>query len=302
MSNIYDVIVVGAGPAGLTSALYALRANKTVLVLEARSYGGQIVNADKLENYPGIEMISGFEFATNLYNQVKKLGGVIKYEAALQIDEDKTVRTAKNEYKAGAVILATGAKNRELGLENEQKLIGRGVSYCATCDGNFYRKKIVAVNGGGNTALEDAIYLSNLAQKVYLIHRRDEFRGEAKYVEELKEKSNVEFVLNSTVTAINGSDKLESIVVTDKNGENRTIELNGLFVAIGQEPKNGMFANVVDIDKAGYIVTIDDVHTKTPGIYVAGDTRVKELRQLTTAVSDGSIAAMLAIKEMKGSN
>ena len=296
---MYDIIIVGAGPAGLTAALYALRANKKVLILESKNYGGQIINAGNIENYPGIANISGFDYATNLYRQVKDLEVDFKIETVIRIEKDKKVTTNKGEYQAKAIILATGAENRKLNLKNEQEFIGKGISYCATCDGNFYRNKIVAVIGGGNTALEDALYLSNLASKVYVIHRRDEFRGEAKYLEELKQKENVEFILNSNVVAINGENKLESIDVKNTNGEITKIDINGLFIAVGQEPKNEIFANIINIDNQGYIESLDGVHTNVEGIYVAGDTRKKELRQLTTAVSDGAIAATTAIKEMK---
>ncbi len=296
---LYDIIVVGAGPAGLTSALYALRANKRVLILEAKAYGGQILNANKVENYPGIESISGFDFATNLYNQVKKLGAEIKFEMVVKIEEDKTVITKNEKYKAKSIILATGVKNRKLNIDREDEFVGKGLSYCATCDGNFYKGKVVAVNGGGNTALEDAIYLSDIASKVYLIHRREEFRGEDRYASVLKNKKNVEFILNCTVASLNGNDKLKSITVLDNLGNSREIVVDGLFIAIGQEPNNGMFSNVVDINDNGYIESDDGVHTKTEGIYVAGDARVKFLRQLTTAVGDGSIAATMAIREMK---
>ena len=295
---MYDLIIVGAGPAGLTSALYALRANKSVLVLEAKSYGGQIVNASKIENYPALPDISGFEFATKLYEQVKNLGAEIKFETVIRIEEDKTVITKKNSYHAKAIILATGAEKRKLGIENEQKFTGRGVSYCATCDGNFYKGKQVAVVCGGNTALEDAIYLSELAEKVYLIHRRDSFRGEEKLVEELKGKNNIEIILNSNVSKLNGENKLESIDIKDDNDTIRNIVVDGLFIAVGQEPKNEIFANIVDLDKSGYIVSNDGVHTSREGIYVAGDAREKILRQLTTAVGDGSIAATVAIREL----
>ena len=213
---MYDVIIIGAGPAGLTSALYLLRANKKVLLLEAKNYGGQIINANKIENYPGIESISGFDFANNLFNQVKKLGVEIKYETVLKINEDKKVITNKNEYQSKAIIIATGASNRKLNIPNENKYLSKGVSYCATCDGPFYKNKIVAVVGGGNTALEDALYLSNIAQKVYLIHRREEFRGESKYLEELKKKSNVEFILNSNIISIDGNEYLENITIKDQ--------------------------------------------------------------------------------------
>ena len=296
---MYDIIIIGAGPAGLTAALYALRANKKVLILEARSYGGQIVNAYKIENYPGIPEISGFDYATTLYNQVKALGADFKFETALRIDEDKTVVTKSNTYNAKAIILATGSENRKLKIKDEEKYTGRGVSYCATCDGNFYKNKIVAVVGGGNTALEDSVYLSNLVSKLYLIHRKDEFKGEEKYVEELKEKDNIEFISNSNVVKLNGTDKLTSIVVEDNDGNQKELEVDGLFIAIGREPKNEIFSNIIDLDEYGYIKYTDDVHTNVNGIYVAGDAKVKNLRQLTTAVSDGAIAATTAIREME---
>ena len=196
---MYDIIIIGAGPAGMTAAIYARRAAKTVLVLEALSYGGQIINTPDIENYPAAAHVSGFDFATGVYNQAKELGAEFKFEKALEIvdrGEDKLVRTKKNEYTAKAVIIATGSENRKLGVENEDRLVGRGISYCATCDGAFYRKKTVAVVGGGNTALEDALYLSDVAEKVYLIHRRDSFRGEEASVSLLRERDNVEFVLN----------------------------------------------------------------------------------------------------------
>ena len=289
---MYDVIIIGAGPAGLTSALYLLRANKKVLVLEAKSYGGQIINASNVENYPGIESISGFDFATNLYNQVVKLGGEIKFETVIRVEEDRRVITSKNEYNSKVVIIATGAANRKLNIENEEKFIGKGISYCATCDGNFFKNKEVAVNGGGNTALEDAIYLSNLCSKVYLIHRRDEFRGEDKYVEELKNKSNVEFILNSKITSINGSDKLESITIN----EDKEIKVDGLFIAIGQTPNNKLLDGIVKLNEFGYAVS-NDLKTDIDNIYVIGDLREKDLRQLTTAISDGAIVADMIIKK-----
>ena len=295
---MYDIIIVGAGPAGLTAALYALRANKKVLVLEAKTYGGQIINANKVENYPGMPNVSGFDFATNLYNQVRELGCEIKFETVERVEEDKSVITNKGQYKAKAVILATGAENRKLNIDKERDFVGKGISYCATCDGNFYKNKVVAVSGGGNTAIEDAIYLSNICKKVYLIHRRDEFRAEKKYIDELKAKDNVEYILNANVVKLNGDVKLESVDV-NQNNEVKNIKVDGLFIAIGQEPKNEVFNNIASLDKLGYIIAKDEVHTNKKGIYVAGDARVKTLRQLTTAVSDGSIAATTAIKEME---
>ena len=295
--NTYDIIVVGAGPAGLTAALYALRANKKVLVLEAKSYGGQILNAKVVENYPGILSISGYDFAKNLYEQVTNLGGEVRYETVLKVEENKTVLTNKDKYIGRAVILATGVSNRHLNIERENEFVGKGVSYCATCDGNFYKKKRVAVNGGGNTALEDALYLSDIASVVYLIHRREDFRGESTYVDRIKEKENIHLILNATIKSLNGKDSLESITIQKEDGEEE-IKVDGLFIAIGQDPKNEIFSNVVDLNEKGYILSEDGVHTKTKGIYVAGDTRVKILRQLTTAVSDGSLAATTAIMEM----
>ena len=296
---MYDIIIIGAGPAGLTAAIYAKRANKNILILEAKNYGGQIINASKVENYPGIKSISGYDLATNMYNQVKDLGVEIKFETALNIDKSKTVTTNNNTYQAKAIILATGSENRKLNLPQEENFIGKGVSYCATCDGNFYKNKNVAIVGGGNTALEDAIYLSNIAKKVYLIHRRDIFRGENKYLSIIKKKDNIELILNSNIKKLNGKDKLESIDIIDNNNNIKKINIDGLFIAVGQEPKNQIFANIININEQGYIESTDGVHTNIDGIYVAGDTRVKTLRQLTTAVSDGAIAATTAIKEMR---
>ena len=295
---MYDIIIVGAGPAGMTAALYAKRANKKVLVLEANAYGGQIIKANIVENYPGLPNVSGFDFATNLYNQIKDFGCEVKFETVIKITNDKKVITNKGEYQAKAIILATGAFNRRLNIENEQEYIGRGLSYCATCDGNLYKDKTVAVVGGGNMALEDAIYLSNIARKVYLIHRRDSFRAEDRYVVEAKNKDNIEIIYNSNISKLIGHDKIEAILVKDNNDSETEINIDGLFIAVGQEPKNEIFADIIKLNQYGYIESEDGVHTNQEGIYVAGDCRVKMLRQLTTAVSDGSIAATVAMKEM----
>ncbi|MBR1738699.1 MAG: FAD-dependent oxidoreductase [Ruminococcus sp.] len=296
---MYDIIIIGAGPAGMTAAIYARRAAKTVLVLEAAGYGGQIINTPDIENYPVEAHISGFDFATKLYEQAKGLGAEFKFEKAVGIKDDgseKTVETTKDTYTAGAVIIATGSENRKLGVEDEDKLVGRGVSYCATCDGAFYRKKTVAVVGGGNTALEDALYLSDLAETVYLIHRRDEFRGDEATVKALRERDNVKFIYNSNVTKLNAEKRLKSIEVTNKNGEVTELEVNGLFVAVGRIPENQNFASVIELDPAGYAVAGENCRTAVPGIYVAGDNRVKEVRQLVTAASDGAVAATEAVK------
>lgn len=295
---MYDIIIVGAGTAGLSAAIYGVRAGKSVLILEANSYGGQIVNTPEVENYPGIEHISGFEFATNLYQQATKLGAVVKYEKVSKImdeNEKKIVVAGNKKYECKSVILATGAKNRPLGVEREEELIGAGISYCATCDGAFFKNKNVGVVGGGNTALEDAAFLSNYCHTVFVIHRRDQFRGEEKLLAVLKEKKNVRFVLENTVVKLNGEEKLESIEIQNvKTEEVEEIKLDGLFVAIGQMPDNSAFAELVDIDSAGYIQATENCKTKSPGIFTAGDCRTKNVRQLTTAASDGAIAGLAA--------
>lgn len=296
---MYNIIIVGAGPAGLTAAIYAKRASKRVLVLEARNYGGQIINTLDIENYPANEHISGFDFATNLYNQAKNLGTEIIFEKVIQInnkENEKEVITTKNKYITKAIILATGSENRKLGLQNENELVGKGVSYCATCDGAFYKNKCVAVVGGGNTALEDALYLSDIAKKVYLIHRRNEFRGEEATIDSLKEKTNIEFIYNSNITKLNANLKLESIEITNNDGTITTLEIDGLFIAVGRIPENENFAKIINLDNNGYIVASENCHTNVSGIFVAGDNRTKEARQLVTATSDGAIAAMEAIK------
>ncbi len=298
---MYDIIVVGAGPAGMTAALYGLRANKKVLVLDAKGYGGQIINAYRVDNYPGLSNISGFQLATNMYNQLKDLNCDVKFEKVIKVEKNKVV-TNNCEYITKAIILATGVENKRLNLNNEKKFIGKGVSYCATCDGNFYKDKVVAVVGGGNTALEDALYLSNIAKLVYLIHRRDTFRGDNKYLDDIGKTSNIKIITNVNVKQLLGDNLLSGIEIIDNDGKCSKIVIDGLFIAIGQEPNNSLFSNVVDIDNSGYIISKDGVHTSCEGVYVAGDARVKELRQLTTAVSDGSLAATVAINEMRRNN
>ncbi len=292
-----DIIIVGAGTAGLSAAIYALRAGKSVIVFEQLTYGGQIVNTPEVENYPGIKSVSGFDFATGLYEQATALGAVVEF-AQVESIEDGTVKKVSaggKVYECKALILATGAKNRPLGLEREEELTGSGVSYCATCDGAFYKNKPVAVSGGGNTALEDALFLSNYCSKVYLVHRRDAFRGEAKLAERLKEKENVEFVLNSNITSILGENGVEGVVVKNKlDGSEKTLKVDGLFIAIGQMPDNKAFEALVKLDDKGYIIAGEDCETGTAGIYAAGDCRTKQVRQLTTAAADGAVAALAA--------
>lgn len=298
MSNIYDVIVIGAGTAGMTAAIYARRASKTVLLIEAKSFGGQIINTPHIDNYPAAAHMSGYDFASAIFGQVKESGAQIVYDRAVGITDGdiKKVATENGGYEGKTVIIATGSENRKLGVEREDELVGRGVSYCATCDGAFFRGKKVAVVGGGNTALEDALYMSDLAETVYLIHRRDAFRGDEATAALLKSRPNVEFVLNSRVTKLNAEKRLQSVEVTDKDGITRTIEVSGLFVAVGRIPENRDFAAVIELDGAGYAVSGEDCRTKTPGIYVAGDNRTKELRQLVTAAADGAAAATEAVR------
>ena len=296
---MYDIIIVGAGPAGLTSAIYARRANKKVLVLEAKAYGGQIINTLDIENYPANNHISGFDLATNMYNQAKELGTEFVFDKVIEIknySKYKEVVTNNGKYKCKALILATGSENRKLGLVNEEELVGKGVSYCATCDGAFYKDKVVAVAGGGNTALEDALYLSDIAKEVYLIHRRDTFRGEESTVNKLKGRSNVTFIYNSNVTKLNASGRLESIEITDRDNNKKDLKVDALFIAVGQVPENQNFAKIINLDDKGYIIAKENCHTNRRGIFVAGDARTKNLRQLVTATSDGAVASTEAIK------
>ena len=296
---MYDIIIIGAGPSGLTSAIYARRASKKVLVLEALSYGGQILSAINIDNYPAAPGISGFDFATTLYNQAKDLGAEIKFEKAIEIKDngfEKEVVTTKESYKTKTIILATGCDNRKLGIDREEELTGKGISYCATCDGSFYKDKVVAVAGGGNTALSDALYLCDIASKVYLIHRRDEFKGDEVILDKLKNKDNVEFILNSNVTKLIGDEVLEKIEITDKEDGKKELEVAGLFVAVGKIPENENFRKLIELNDSGYIEAAEDCHTNVEGIYAAGDVRKKILRQLVTATSDGATAAVEAIK------
>ena len=298
MEEVFDIVIVGAGTAGLSAAIYGMRAGKSVLVFEAELYGGQIINTPEVENYPGIKHVSGYEFATTLYEQAVELGAIVKFEKVLEIAdgiEYKMVHTDQAKYKTKSIILATGAKNRPLGLSKEKELIGKGISYCATCDGAFFRGRDVAVNGGGNTALEDALFLSSYCNKVYIVHRRDAFRGEEKLLKKLQEKQNIEFVLNAQITELIGEEQLEQIVVLDKiTKQERQIAISGLFIAIGQMPENAIFSNLVTLSEGGYIVAMEDCKTNVEGVFAAGDTRTKAIRQLTTAAADGAVAALAA--------
>lgn len=299
-NKMWDIIVVGAGTAGLTAAIYGQRAGKQVLLLESGIYGGQIVNAPEIENYPGIATVSGYQFAMNLYEQATGLGAVLENGKVIGIQEKASnwiVQTEVAAYVGKAVILATGAKHRSLGLKQEAELTGKGISYCATCDGAFYRGKTVAVIGGGNTALGDAEYLSNLCETVYLIHRREEFRGTTEAVERLKKRDNVRILLNTVVEELIGSEGLEALRILDKEtGSGQQLKVDAAFVAIGQEPDNQAFASLVELDENGYIRAGEDCKTQATGVFAAGDCRTKQVRQLTTAAADGAVAAIAAVE------
>lgn len=295
---MYDIIVVGGGPAGLTAALYALRAGKSVLIIEKSTFGGQITWSPKVENYPAIPSVSGTELGDRLMAQAEAQGAEFELDEVVSVELDGDIKRVKTdfggEFEAKALIIAVGAKPRMLGLEREEELVGNGVCFCAVCDGAFYKNRPVAVSGGGNSALQDAVLLSDTCSKVYLIHRRATFRGEAKLVETLRSKDNVEFVLESSVMALHGENELSGITVTNKDGASRDISVDGLFVAVGHAPDNGVFAQLMELDEAGYAASDESCLTKTRGVFVAGDCRRKAVRQLTTAAADGSAAALAA--------
>lgn len=294
-----DLIILGAGTAGLSAAIYGVRAGLSVQVIESGIYGGQIVNSPDVDNYPGIASISGFDFVQNLYSHAAGLGVKVVNDTIFDIQLQGSVKkliSKKQVYEAKTVILATGASHRKLGCPGEEEFAGRGVSYCATCDGAFFRGKDVAIAGGGNTALEDALFLSNNCRKVYLIHRREEFRAHKTVVEAVKARKNIELVLNYTVSEIRGTDAVESVLLAHTaNGPELELAVSGIFVAIGLDPNTKLFASQVELEN-GYIKAGENCHTNIPGVFAAGDVRTKELRQLITAASDGAVAAVEAAK------
>ncbi len=291
---MYDVVIIGSGIAGLTSAIYSARAGHKTIVIGGPTLGGQIINTLHVENYPGYKDISGFDLINNIASQVKELGVEIVSEEAKEITSDKKVITENNTYSFKSLIIATGLENRSLGLENEKKFLGMGVSVCATCDGNFFRGRDVAIVGGGNTALEDALYLANICNKVYLIHRRNTFTAEKYYVDKVYANSKIELCLSEEVKSINGEDSLQGITLTS----GRELNIDGLFVAIGKVPNSKLYENLVETDN-GYIVSNEKCTTSVPYIFVAGDCRKKSVRQLVTAASDGAVAALSASKYLE---
>ena len=292
----YDVLILGGGPAGLAAALYAKRAGVSVLVLERSIYGGQVTNTPTVENYPGILNISGVDLAMALYEQVTGLGIEVRLEEPVSYQLDapaKAVATARGLYEAKAVIVANGVKRRTLGCPGEERLAGRGVSYCATCDGAFFQGAEVAIVGGGNTALEDALFLSNNCAAVHLIHRRDQFRGSSILAEAVKKRQNIHLHLNSVVEEITGEEKVAGARLRDvTTGEETRLELSGVFVAVGLAPDNAAFAGQLALDGVGYIQAGEDCRTNLAGVFAAGDTRTKEVRQIITAAADGAVAAL----------
>ena len=291
---VYDMI--GGGPAGLTAALYARRAGKSVLVLEKATFGGQITYSPKVENIPGFMELSGNEFAEKLVEQVLEQGADVDCaEVQRVVNGDlKSVVTDEGEFFAKAVIVATGAKHRLLGLDGEDSLIGEGISFCAVCDGAFYEGKTVAVIGGGNSALQEALLLADLCKTVYVIQNLPSFTGEQALVDRLSERENVRIRFNTTVSRVIGDGALEAIGLTTEDGVCETLSVDGMFVAIGLVPQNEIVADLTEQDIRGYVVSDETCLTKTDGVFVAGDCRTKSVRQVATAVADGAVAALAA--------
>ena len=300
---MYDIIIIGAGPAGLTASVYARRANKSVLVIEKGAFGGQITFSPKVENIPGFTALSGNEFADKLVDQAIAQG--VEFESCtvtgIKNGGVKTVVTDEGEFEAKAVIIATGARHRTLGVPNEEKFIGDGISFCAVCDGAFYRGMTVGVIGGGNSALQEALLLADLAKKVYVVQNLDFLTGEQQLCDQLAAKDNVEVILGTVVDSVLGEDSFKGIHTRrEADGATADLELDGLFVAIGLIPQNEPFADLVALDKRGYADTDESCTTMTPGIFVAGDCRAKRIRQVTTAASDGAVAALAACDFIDG--
>ncbi len=295
---MYDVIIIGGGPGGCTAAMYCARAGLSVLLLEAEAPGGQMAETEKIDNYPGFdELIEGGRLAAKMKNGAEKFGTETKFEKVLKIDAlsgTKTVETASGRYETRTVILAMGANPRKLGLPGEERLTGRGVSYCAVCDGRFFTGKTAAVVGGGDSAASDALTLSRLCRKVYIIHRRDKLRAAASYIAALKQAENIEIIYNSEIKELLGDETLTGIKLRSREGSLREIQCEGLFVAIGRVPDAGIAAGQVKLDWGGYIVAGETTQTNVPGVFAVGDVREKEVRQIVTAASDGATAAHFA--------
>ena len=299
MTRIYDMLIIGGGPGGYTAALYAARAGLSVAVLEKLSAGGQMALTHQIDNYPGFEEgVDGFELAGKMQAQAERFGAVTEYAEVYQADlnaNPKVVKTSDGDFYGRTVVIATGANPRELGLSEEQSLMGRGVAYCAACDGMFYKGKTVVVVGGGNSAAADALLLSRVAKKVIIVHRRDTLRATKIYHQPLMNAENVEFVWNSTVEKILSDGKVSGIVVKDVNsGQEKQIECQGVFVSIGRKPATELVKDQLSLDGGGYIVADESTKTNIGGVFAVGDVRTKQLRQVVTAVADGAVAAHMA--------
>ena len=299
----YDIAIVGGGPAGMTAALYAARAGKSVVLFEGEMLGGQILPTRKIENYPALPDVDGYTFADGLTKQITALGVAIVYAAVSKVEKAEDgfgLQTSGEVYSSAAVILATGLKHRRLGLDGEDALIGRGISFCATCDGMFFRKKEVAVVGGGNTAVQDALVLSEYCSRVYLIHRRNQLRAEENLVKQMRARENIEFIGETVIEELEGEESLQSLTLRNvSTGAVEYLPVAALFEAIGQYPQNAAFSNLVELDEDGYFLTDNECRTSCPGIFAAGDACRKSVRQLTTAVSDGTVAALSAVEYLR---
>jgi len=292
-----DLVVIGGGTAGLTAAIYAGRAGLNTVVIEESVYGGQIAYSAEVENFPAIKKTEGWEFATKLYEQAEALGAQLKYETVVSVDlsgKAKKVVTNKETYETKTIIIANGVKRRKLGMSDEDRLMGRGVAYCATCDGAMYRGKTVAVVGGGNTAVEDSLYLAGLCEKVYLIYRGNKLKAEERLTKQLVNYDNIEIIYEAVIDKIEGESKVEKLNITKKDGFALELNVDGLFIAIGFIPSNEMFKDFINLDENGYIDADETCRTNVGGVYAAGDTRNKKLRQLVTAAADGAVAATAA--------
>ena len=301
---MYDAVIIGAGTAGMTAGIYLARQGKRAIILEGNTYGGQIVNSLGVENYPGIKNISGFDFATALYEQVLELGGEIDYGEVVGIkvnDNSKTVLTADKEYECERVIIATGAANRNLGVDGEEDLVGLGVSYCATCDGAFFRDRTVAVIGGGNTAVEDALFLAKICKKVYLVHRRAELRADRILQEHVLSCPNVEILWDCVPAEITGGEQVTGLAIRNvRRGEERELSVDGVFVAVGILPNTELLHGLAKLDENGYVRAGEDCATSAQGIFAAGDIRTKALRQVVTAAADGANAITAVQRYLRG--
>lgn len=294
---MYDVIIIGGGCAGLTAALYAARSGLSVLVIEQESVGGQIASAPLVENFPAVRSISGAEFANGLFEQVMELGVDFELERVCRVEngEVKRVYTEYDLFEARALIIATGAKHRHLGLENEDRLLGHGVSYCAVCDGAFFKGGTAVVVGGGESAAGAVEFLAGLCEKVYLVHRRKLFRFADSLLERLKELVNVEIITDMSVSALIGEDKLEAVTLSDGS----RLDTDALFVCVGQVPDNALFGGFAELDEDGYVMADEDCKSSADGVFAAGDCRTKALRQLVTAAADGAVAAQNALNYLR---